>query len=469
MCLIAGGISEGRSELIRKMILAGRHRGRDGFGVWAGGKIFRSRSWEKLSEIPQGDPFLVHCRLAITGSSEALQPFSSGKVVLTHNGEVYNHEHIRSYFRHFEFESDSDSEVLLPIVEMKPDKAFQMVLGDYAVAFSDGSYVGLLRDIAGIRPLYYSPNGFFASEKKVLWTIGEKALTLPPGSFARLGNFVEVRKILSIHDLGGKTFDPETALESLYHSLSFSVRAVSKFKGKLGVLFSGGLDSTLIASLLPRKATLYVAGRRGSYDVERAKKVASELGMELETAEITLERLKSDIQHIAWAVEDPNPITLSVAVPMYYATKRASEEGLKVLLSGSGADELFGGYAKYLRDPHLMEHDLNEMAEKNLVRDDKVGMLNGIEVRFPYLLLPVLLSAMRTPLEMKVNKGERKIILHKLGKLISLPEIALKGKKAAQYGSGATELLRKLARKSGLSLRSYSRLLFTKLFGRFSG
>lgn len=476
MCLIGGGLGDNIGEKFRLMIIAGKHRGSDGFGVWTDEGILKSRDFSKLDRIPEGSIGLFQCRLAMMGSKEYLQPFTN-ELTLVHNGEIYNSPQIREYLegRGVSFESDVDSEVILRLIEFLREKGlsyedivtrlFSILEGDYAVGFSDGREIYLFRDPLGVRPLYYSPRGFFASEKKVLWAIGEEATPLQPGELVRISrNGISRKRLFSLEKLKGlRVCNP---LESIKKVLPHSVKLRS---GKrTGVLFSGGLDSSLIAFLASRNSDviLYAAGAEGSPDLEWARKASELLGLPLREYVFNIEDVRDAITKVAYAIEEPNPMNLAIGLPIYFATKLAGEDGVKVLLSGQGADELFGGYQKYIEHPELMETDIMEIGEKNLARDDKIAMLNGVEGRFPYLSLPVVTVALNTPPEMKVGGGKRKLILRKAAVELGLPrELAEREKKAAQYGSHAQKLLEKIAKESGMNLRDYAFHVFKALFG----
>ena len=476
MCLIAGGIGDVRERLI-KMALAGKHRGPDGFGVWTDGGVLKSDDFAKLDEIPEGRIGLLQCRLAMTGSKEFIQPFVN-ELALVHNGEIYNHLQIRAFLegRGVSFESDVDSEVILRLIEFLRGRglsflravreAMRWLEGDYAVAFSDGEKIYLFRDPIGIRPLYFSPNGFFASEKKVLWAIGEEAVPVEPGNLVTISRgSVEVRRLLSVEDLKPGTFTAERALSSLVKTIPHSVRL--RCGRRTGVLFSGGLDSSLIALLASKHSdvVLYTAGAEGSQDLEWARKVSDILGLELREYIFTEEEVEEALKRIVFAIEEPNAMNLAIGVPLYFATLLAGRDGVKVLLSGQGADELFGGYAKYLERPELMEEDIKAMAERNLARDDKIAMLNGVEGRFPYLAIPVVTTALGIPVKLKIRDGHRKFILRKAAEKLGLPgEVVEREKKAAQYGSGAQRVIKRIGKRRGLTPRELAETLFREVF-----
>ena len=479
MCLIAGGIGSNLKEKFIVMINAGKHRGEDSFGVWTDGGVLKSDDFSEVSEIPDGSIGILQCRLAMTGSKAFTQPFVN-EFALVHNGEVYNHRELRGWLggKEVSFESDVDSEVILRLlehflgqglsVEGAVGKAMRMLEGDYAVAFSDGKVIYLFRDPVGIRPLYYSPGGFFASEKKVLWAIGEEAIPVKPGELVRISREgVSAKKIFLLEELRRKPLTGKRAVDAVLRTLNCAVR--HRVGEKTGVLFSGGLDSSLVAFLASEYSDviLYTAGAEGSPDLEWARKAADRLGLPLREYVFNIDDVRDAIPRVVFAIEEPNPMNLAIGIPLYFATGKAREDGVKVLLSGQGADELFGGYAKYLERPELMEKDLRELAERNLARDDKIAMLNSVEGRFPFLSLPVVSAALNIPLELKIENGVRKAVLRKAAVKAGLPEeLAMREKKAAQYGSHSQKLLEKLAKREGLTLREYAKRAFREVFKR---
>ncbi len=479
LCLIAGGIGSDLKSKFVKMIHAGKHRGKDSFGVWTNGGVLRSDDFDKIPEIPEGRIGLIQCRLAIVGSLTHTQPFAN-EISLVHNGEVYNHILLREYLHKqgIRFESDVDSEVILRLIEYFLEKNLPipaiirkimfMVNGDYAVAFSDreGKKIYLFRDPVGIRPLYYSPRGFFASEKKVLWSIGEEAYPVKPGYLVEISEKgIRSTQIFSLSELRGRNFEFQKAEASLSNMLDYAIKLRST--KNVGVLFSGGLDSALLALLASKysNVVLYTAGAEGSSDLEWARKVSEKLGLKLREFVFDIEDVEEAVKRVIYAIEEPDAMNLAIGIPLYFATKAASEDGIKVLLSGQGADELFGGYHKYLKDPSLMYEDLVNLGERNLVRDDKVAMFNSVEGRFPFLDLNIIRIALRTPLRYKIHGNIRKYLLRKVALKLGLPkEVALRDKKACQYGTNSQKLLKKIAKKQGMRLSSYVKTLFKEVF-----
>lgn len=479
MCLIAGGIGLGIREKFIRMIAAGKHRGPDSFGVWTDEGVFKSEDFEAVHRIPDGRIGLLQCRLAMSGSKNFIQPFVN-ELALVHNGEVYNHDQLRHYLerRGVRFESDVDSEVVLRLLEFLTEKGLSMeraikeamkwIEGDYAVALSDGERIYLFRDPVGVRPLYFSPGMFFASERKVLWTIGEEAIPVNPGELVVMDREgIQRKRLFSVLEMKGRPLKEREVLRGLSTVLTHAVRGRSS--PRMGVLFSGGLDSSIAAYIASRfgEVTLYTAGTEDSPDVQWARKAAEILGLPLREYLFDREDVEKHLQAIMRAIEEPNPMNLTIGLPIYFATKMASRDGVKVILSGQGADELFGGYRKYVEHPQLMEDDLLKISERNLARDDKITMANGVEGRFPYLALPVVSVALNTPRDLKIRDGLRKFILRKLALELGLPnELAVREKKAAQYGSRSQKIIKEIAKEKGMNLREFSQTLFRETFHR---
>ncbi|WP_456366426.1 asparagine synthase (glutamine-hydrolyzing) [Thermococcus sp.] len=484
MCLIAGGVNGNMREKLIRMIKAGKHRGPDGFGVWTDEGSLKGSDFSEVESIPDGTVGILQCRLRMRGSKDYIQPFFN-EIVLAHNGEVYNYVQLREYLlrRGARFESNVDSEAILRLMEallgegLRPEEAVRramlMIEGDYAVAFVYRGRIYLLRDPLGIRPLYYSKDGFFGSERKVLWAIGEEAIPVRQGELVELfkGGTVRKRLLSPLELTRGKVgkLNEKTAVKAIETILRYSIRL--RVGRKTGVLFSGGLDSSLLALIASEYSdvVLYTAGAEGSPDLEWARKAAESLGLELRESVFDREDVEKELRKIVFAIEEPNPMNLAIAIPIYFSAKAARRDGIRILLSGQGADELFGGYMKYVERPELMERDLLEIGERNLARDDKVIMANGIEGRFPFLTLPLVQVALRTPSDLKIHNGERKYVLRRAALRMGLPkELAERAKKAAQYGSGAQRILEKIAKERGISLRGLAESLFAEVFSRSS-
>ncbi len=435
MCGIAGAAGKGSEELVEKMLETIKHRGPDGSGMHSKGNIT-----------------LGNVLLKITGDKP--QPLSNDGA-LTYNGEIYNFKDIAQKLH---VETDSDSEALFCLLESKTiEDAISELDGDYAFAYVKDEKLHLVRDPAGVKPLFYAKNDeifAFASEKKALFDVGINEIhTLRPGHMLTYsaGNIVE--KKVAGFATGERITDEVLASEALFNAIEHAVK--KRHYRSCAIAFSGGLDSSLIATLC-RDSELYSVGMAGSHDAQQAKKAAALLGLSdrLYFHEITMDELESAIPHVIKAIESSDPLKVSIALPLFFASKDACCDGIRVMLSGQGADELFAGYKRYqsLNGRELesaLRKDLENIAENNLERDDAATMANAVELRVPFPDKEVVELALRIAPELKIRSGMRKYILRLAAMKILSDELAFKEKKAAQYSSGIYSALLKIARKNG--------------------
>lgn len=244
----------------------------------------------------------------------------------------------------------------------------------------------------------------------------------------------------------------------------------------IGVVFSGGIDSTIIAMLAAEfsRVTAYSCGIRGSPDLEYVRD-CTDLGFDIRIIELNDDDIEQSLSRIISSINDTNPVKVSVEIPFYFASKKAREDGLTVMLCGQGSDELFGGYFRYLdfikggyeELKGMIQRDVENIYAEQLNKDIAVCKANDIELRAPYLDEEFKNYAMEIPVELKLyevkNSPEfscvdivndkrfiRKNILRKLGREIGVPDFILnRKKKAVQYGSGTWKVLDRIARKKG--------------------
>ncbi len=454
---------------------------------------------------------------------ENRQPIILDNLVLIFNGEIYNFNKIESFLKEKQSKSDSykksksDSQLLAHLVKYHYDiikndekindnyllKAVKVIIrqldGDYSFAIYDKDYNDLIvsRDPIGVKPMFYGIKDDlkgFASERKALWKAGfndNEIKNLKPGSI--LYNFNEIdleddlinkiintdfkmlkssyneyKDYLDIKD----SYDvyKELLRDDIYSAVEKRVENIVN----IGLIFSGGVDSTILAVILkdiaekrkkdenlkPLHIKLYAVGLENSQDISFSKRIAEDLELELKTIIIDEDIIRNSVEDVLTAIEDANIMKLGVGMTIYLATKAIHEDGIKVALSGQGADELFGGYNRYLKhfeDNTLFDayfnldeeiyHDIANLYHVNLERDDAVSMANGVELRVPFLDKEVINLALDIPGKFKIKNNEdllRKHIIRDLALDIGVPEyIALRPKKAAQYGSGINKKLKK--------------------------
>jgi asparagine synthase (glutamine-hydrolysing) len=244
--------------------------------------------------------------------------------------------------------------------------------------------------------------------------------------------------------------------ESIPNSVLKSVEGVNEF----AILFSGGLDSSLIALLAKKSAEnatimLYTVGTTNSHDFTNSEYGSKLLGMELKKIDIHIEDIINAIPKLAEIINSRHPVKISYELPLYLGMAHIDE---KLVLSGQGADELFGGYARYLKMDlkqleEALKNDVKKLLEKDIEMDYAIAKHFNKILRTPYLDGDVVNTAMQIPVEYKVKEWHRKVILKDLALDLRLPmEIVNKEKKAVQYSSGVLKELRRMAKKKGIEV-----------------
>lgn len=490
MCGIAGLSTAQPSETpnqLKNMLVALAHRGPDGAGMAIGGVVRTAWSLEDLStDKLKGRVGIGHVRLAIVGGRDGLQPFESadGRLALLHNGEIYNHHELRrSLPAGTRFGGKTDSEVVLRLLEREYTgdlrRALQRVVpqldGVYALAVTDGDDVVIARDPLGVRQLYLGRRDgtlAFASERKGLRAVGmeESWQRLEPGHIAWVAGAEwkqECFRDLDLESIRADITDEAQALQAYQEALEQAVYKRIRDRERAGMIFSGGIDSVLIAQLLRKfdlPFTCYTAGFPGSPDLEYARAVAKQFDFPLRCREFSLEDIKALLPEVIHSIEDRSQLQVEVALPIYASVATAAEAGEKVLLTGQAADELFGGYSWYARivdregyDAFLRYActDIEYLYKETLEREDKISMAHSIELRVPYLDLNLVRTALRIAPELKIHKGGDpfgKRIHRRLAEREGLPrEFAWRRKQAAQHGAGVQKALRRLAERNGFT------------------
>ena len=225
----------------------------------------------------------------------------------------------------------------------------------------------------------------------------------------------------------------------------------------VAVAFSGGLDSGIVAAIAKeyaRSIRLYTAGVQDAYDVLESRDIAEKLGLEWEHILISEDDLEGCIRDMIGITGTVNPITLSFEIPLYYVSKTVKED---FIIGGQGADELFAGYSKYVglsedefRD--LREADMARLFNETLGHERMVSEHFGKTVLYPYLDRDVMETVGKIDMKDLIPGEVRKENLRRVAENIGQPVVAAKKKKAAQYGSGAMNLFRKIAKAKGVTV-----------------
>lgn len=245
--------------------------------------------------------------------------------------------------------------------------------------------------------------------------------------------------------------------EELFVGLKKAVSEIATPEGA-GVLFSGGLDSSIVAGLLARHGpvTLYTVGTEGSYDLKAGQEGAEILGLPWRGIVVKEQELLDAVKHIIRLTGTVNPIIISFEIPLYFVSKYAKEH---LLYGGQGADELFAGYARYIdmEGSELMQQmdaDMAKLMDETLAHEKSIAGSFGKEVRYPYLHPHVVEMVRRMPMEEKMSGDVRKAVLREVARMMELGDLAERKKKAAQYGSGSMRTMKAAAKSRGTTVRS---------------
>jgi len=220
---------------------------------------------------------------------------------------------------------------------------------------------------------------------------------------------------------------------------------------------SGGVDSTLVAHLARRECV--AVGLADSHDLQQARRAADALGLSCTYVTITSSEIAAALPVVIGAIPTKDPVNTSIALTQYFVARWALEQGYQRIITGQGADELFGGYSRYLETPSLaedLERDFIGL-EQQADRDQAIAALHGTYLSMPYMDVRVVSAARAIPAAEKVQGGRRKVPLRQVAERHIPPEFAWYEKKAMQYGSGVWKVLQQLARKNGykVSLQDY--------------
>ncbi len=237
-------------------------------------------------------------------------------------------------------------------------------------------------------------------------------------------------------------------------------RCTQPYASKMcAVCFSGGVDSSILAALLPT-ATLYTVGTEDAQDVQFARDACSAMKRNLVHLVVNRRTVERALPHLSRLLGTTSPSVLSYELPLYLIVSTCSE---KTIISGQGADELFGGYARYLkmekeRAQHCMDADAVNLLSGGIDGEKQIATYFGKEIFFPYLDSKVVEFARSLPFEQRISNKQGKKILRDAAEILGLPDfIAKRPKKAAQYGAGIVKILRKNAKYAGLKTGEYVR------------
>lgn len=402
-----------------------RHRGPDWSGVYASDKAI-----------------LVHERLSIVGVNTGAQPLYNRKRThfLAVNGEIYNHQALRAqYAAHYDFQTASDCEVILALYQQKGVNFLDDLQGMFAFILYDSEKDAYLigRDHLGIIPLYTgedaSGNKFVASEMKALVPICKSIKEFPAGSYL----WSQDGKICEYYHPTWFDYDNVkdnvTDKDKLRNSLEAAVKSHLMSDVPYGLLLSGGLDSSIISAISKKFSARrieeaeskeawwpqlhsFAVGLKEAPDLRAAKEVADHLGTVHHEIHFTEQEGIDAIRDVIYHIETYDVTTIRASTPMYLMARKIKAMGIKMVLSGEGADEIFGGYLYFHKAPNAKAlHEetvrkLQALHQYDCARANKAMSAWGVEARIPFLDKHFLEVAMR------INPQEKMCVNGKIEK-----------------------------------------------------
>ncbi len=458
MCGIAAifNIQEQTPELRRKALRMSqkiRHRGPDWSGIYCGGSAI-----------------LAHERLSIVDPESGRQPLYSpdGSQVLAVNGEIYNHKDIRRrYAGSYEFQTGSDCEVILALYRDKGVDFLEDLSGIFAFALYDverDEYL-IARDPIGVIPLYIGRDAdgrvYVASELKALEGMCDSYEPFLPGHYywSREGKMHRYyhRDWFGYDAVSGNA----ASVTAIHDALEDAVRRQLMSDVPYGVLLSGGLDSSVISAVAEKfsarriesggretawwpRLHSFAVGLKGAPDLAKARLVAEHIGTVHHEINYTIQEGLDALRDVIYFIETYDVTTVRASTPMYLLARVIKSMGIKMVLSGEGADEIFGGYLYFHKAPDARafhEETVRKLSKLHLydcLRANKSLSAWGVEGRVPFLDKEFLDVAMRTNPEAKMCPGntiEKKIVREAFADMLP-EEVAWRQKEQFSDGVG---------------------------------
>ena len=456
MCGIAALWGDSDTQAIQRVLAGMVHRGPDGQGMEA---------------IEAGDGetegTFGHRRLAIIDPQGGRQPLTSprGNPVLVANGMIYNYRDLRAALAKegvdADFKTDSDSETILHGYRRWGAEVVKKLDGMFAFVIQDGERCVAARDPLGIKPLYWgrpkvgNPRArIFGSEIEALSQSATDIEEFPAGHVFDSDAGPKPRPYYEVPQAETGEMPEDEALARIRETLERAVVKRLRSDVPLGCFLSGGLDSSIIAALAGRhldELHTFAVGLEGSRDLEAARKVAKHIGSIHHEYLIPKEEIGEVLPQALRHLESYDRDLTRSAVPTYFVAREAAKHGMKVVLTGEGADELFAGYTYYADydDPAVLQAELRRsltsMHDVNLQRVDRMTMAHSLEARVPFLDTEMIALGMEVPATLKQRPEQgcdgEKWVLRKAFEDLLPAEIVWRGKEQFDEGSGFADYL----------------------------
>ena len=413
-------VAELRPQLL-EMSKKIRHRGPDWSGIYA-----------------DDNAVLAHERLAIVDPTSGQQPLLSPdqSLVLAANGEIYNHRELRATTPDYQYQTGSDCEVIIALYQQKGAAFIDDLNGIFGFVLYDSKTKGFLiaRDHMGIIPLYYGfdqqGTRYVASELKALEGVCHTIEVFPPGHYMTEKDESPQKWYTRDWEDYDAVKDNPTSIEDLGKALEDAVHRQLMSDVPYGVLLSGGLDSSITSALAKKFAKnrieaddtqeawwpqlhSFSIGLKGSPDLAAAQVVADRIGTVHHEVTFTVQEGLDAIKDVIYHLETYDITTIRASTPMYLLARVIKSMGIKMVLSGEGADEVFGGYLYFHKAPNPEEfhketvRKLEKLYQYDCLRANKSLAAWGIEGRVPFLDKEFMDVAMRINPKDKMITSER--------------------------------------------------------------
>jgi len=453
-------------SMVAKMLCAMRHRAQDGAAVAWDGNLDSASSPSRLNVSSPASHSAVGYGFTRILPRDGPQPMRAGEGWLCLDGRIVRNRTLVGGGEAVRLLKQELTPTEFPSIQRETD-------GAYSIYFSTGNRLLVTRDPIGLKSTFIGRKGDLvavASERKALWAIGVRdAATFPPAGCLKAdseGSMVQIpgRQVeTSSCGSGG----PDELSRLLVESVSIQTHGVNK----IGVGFSGGLDSTVLARVAKDEAVdllLVTVGVGRTQEMMQAESTAREIGLPIVTRELSADDIEESLGHVLWLIEEPNLMKVSIAVAIHWTARVALENGRSVIVLGQGSDELFGGYKRFatILGERGSEAALKAIWESirtahdvNYQRDEQAVSSLRAELRLPFATRKMVEFASTVPLGMKVRSSSdnlRKWILRDAAVRLGIPStVAMRPKKAIQHTSGIEKAIREIAKRHGLAHSAY--------------
>jgi asparagine synthetase B (glutamine-hydrolysing) len=383
------------------------------FTVASPGKVVSHKSVDVLSKQGKDSPAVLGCAYTKEAKKEysflALEDFS-----LAFEGRIYTPVSKEDLAQEAAKNPDHCETELQTLIEKAE--------GDYALFMLKDNWITAARDPIGVQPLYYGENteiAAFASNRKALWQLGiEKPISFPPGNWGLVNKQqgFQFKPVKTFTYKEPKQVSMDDAATELQKLLEQAVKARVAGRKKVAVAFSGGLDSSIVAYLASKcgvKVDLIHVSLENEPETEAAIEASEKLDLPMQVHLFKESDVELALPQVVDLIEEADPIKAAIGVPFFWTAQKTVEAGYDVLLAGQGADELFGGYQRYVneccsdgseRARKTMFNDVARIHESNLERDEKICISLDVELRLPFGSFDLVEFALGLPVDLKFEQ-----------------------------------------------------------------